>query len=607
MKPLYHKLTAIIILCALGIIIYSNTFWASFQFDGLGSIVKNPHIRDAANLKFIWTYWPTRFLAFLSFAINYHFHQLRVFGYHLINLIIHVSSAILVWRLLLLTLATPVMKKYKPHPNPYHIALLAGLIFLSHPVQTEAVTYIYQRTTSLAGFFYLLSLTLYVQSRLALTNKRCSHGRKIIYAASWIAAIAGMFTKETVATLPLMIILYEFYFFNKDRSKQWKSIIPFLIILPIIPIVLFSTNPPNIKDIYRIVEQPLSGSQYFLTQLRVMATYLKLLFLPLNQNIDYNYPISGYFTAPSTILSSSLLILILIGAVKTFHKYRLVSFGIFWFFICLLPESTFIPLADVIFEHRLYLPVAGYSFFLSGILYSLSKNKQTALITTVLIALTFYYSTLTYARNFVWKDELTLWNDAALKSPGKPRPHNNLAMAYAAMNDYDQAINEYNKAIALNPNYAATYSNRGTAYFKKGDTNRAIADFTKAISLDSGYIEAYNNRGNVYALNGKFDKAIFDYNKVITINPKNYTAFYNMGNAYFDKKDLDKAAANYDKAIKLNPNYTQAYNNRGLVHALRGNYEQAIRDYNKIIKINPSNTNAPSVLNLLKKIDIPLP
>ena len=200
----------------LGVLVYANTFSNSFHFDDFKSILSNPSLRNILDFKAIWNFWPTRFVTYLSFALSYHFSKLNVFGYHFFNLIIHLANALLVWKLTLLTFRTPLLKDKKITSWAYPIAFFTGLIFVAHPIQTQAVTYIVQRTTSLAVFFYLASFVLYVQSRL--TDK------KVFYAGSLIAAILAMFTKEMAITLPFMVLFYENYFL-KEKKLPWKTLV----------------------------------------------------------------------------------------------------------------------------------------------------------------------------------------------------------------------------------------------------------------------------------------------------------------------------------------------------------------------------------------------
>ena len=351
------------IISCLGIIVYSNTLNSPFYLDDLNFIVKNPYINNFQNLFNIWRCYPCRFVTFLSIALSYHFNGLNVLGYHLFNITIHLASAILVWWLVLLTLRTPVMKDDKITKHANLIAFFAGLIFVSHPVQTEAVTYIWQRAASMAALFYLASLCFYIKSRLLVLtgeHKACSY-----YILSLIMAVLAMFSKENSITLPLIILLYEFSFFEFKKIPHSKYFLPFLLTLFIIPSMMLLSKMEQFQE-FKILadwkENP--PLHYFLTQFRVIVTYIRLLFLPFNQNFDYDYHISTSFFEWPTLISFLFLTSILFGAKQLFVKYRLIAFSIFWFFLTLSVESSFFPLSKVIYEHRLYLPLVGYSIFL---------------------------------------------------------------------------------------------------------------------------------------------------------------------------------------------------------------------------------------------------
>ena len=491
-----YKSLVIIILILLGLIVYSNTFHNSFHFDDDPSITNNFAIRNIQNLRDIWNFWPTRFITFFSFALNYHFHGLRVSGYHIASLLIHIIASIGVCWLILLTLSSAPFKKDRLREYSGLIALSVALIFLSHPIQTQSVTYIYQRATSLAGLFYILSICFYAKSRLLANDNK---NWKINYAISWIFAVLSMFTKENAVMLPFAILLYEYCFLKDNKPLKKGYIVPFLVLLPIVPALLFLTKPLPFVSVTEIMGKPVSGYYYFLTQLRVLVTYIRLLFLPINQNLDYDYVVSKTFLDPAVIMSLFFLAAILFVAIRIFNKYRLISFSIFWFFLTLVPESSFIPQnGEMIFEHRLYLPMVGYSLFLVSGLYYLFKEKRLRFIIIIISLLVACYSIMTYARNLVWKDEFTLWDDAVHKSPNKARPYSNRGNAYKAKGNLDQAISDYNKAIEIDSNLAEAYNNRGNAYQTKGNLDQATLDYNKAIEIKPNYADVYSNRGSAY-------------------------------------------------------------------------------------------------------------
>ncbi|MFH1678130.1 MAG: hypothetical protein ABH914_00715 [Candidatus Omnitrophota bacterium] len=337
-----YKLLVLSSILLLGTLIYSNTFYSSFHLDDIPSIVDNPAIGNILNLQSIWNFWPTRFITYFSVALNYHLSQLNVSSYHFFNLIVHLSSGILVWWFMLLTFSTPAMKGQKITKHAKLIAFFAGLVFITHPIQTQGVTYIIQRAASLATLFYLLSLSLYVKSRLLQQQGESPAVSRVFYYGSLIAVAMAMFTKEMAITLPLMVLFYETCFLKIKEGLSWKYLILFFATLLIIPFTMFLTKSVDFIGMRRVLGAApgISPWQYLLTQFRVIVTYLRLLFIPINQNLDYDYPIAKNLLELPILASLIFLVSILTIAIRIFSKYRLISFGIFWFFLTLFLSQT---------------------------------------------------------------------------------------------------------------------------------------------------------------------------------------------------------------------------------------------------------------------------
>ncbi len=513
----WHNFLAVAIIALLGITIYSNSLSAQFTFDDTVFIRDNAYIRDIRNLSNLWNFSPPRFISFLTFAINYHFSQLQVFGFHAVNILIHLGSAVLVFWFMLLTFSSPALKGDNMEKYSRPLALLVALVFLTHPLQTESVTYIYQRVTSLAGFFYILSLSLYAKSRLLRLNSPSPPTGWIwFYLSSLVIGVVAMFTKENTATLPLMIILYEACFFGNKNHSLRKYAAPFLFLLLIIPIALFFSHAMWKVDIQRLVSHPVAGWRYFLTQSRVMLTYMRLLFFPLNQNVDYDYSMSRTLLEMPVLISSLAILVTIFMAVKAFSRYRLISFAIFWFFISLLTESSIIPIADVIFEHRLYLPMVGYAIFLIGIIYYFIGQKNHRMLLIILLPLIAGYSLLTYKRNFVWQNELTLWSDAARKSPNKARPFYNLGNAYADNGNNQEAEKAFLRAYQLNPDIENA-NNLAAIYADQDRVDEAISMWKAIVRQSPGFVTAHFNLSVFYYKQGKYDLAIRHCDKLIEL------------------------------------------------------------------------------------------
>jgi tetratricopeptide (TPR) repeat protein len=252
-----------------------------------------------------------------------------------------------------------------------------------------------------------------------------------------------------------------------------------------------------------------------------------------------------------------------------FSKYRLISFSIFWFFLTLLPESSILPQTDVIFEHRLYLPLAGYCLFLvSGAYYLFGKNNFKTMVTALSLMIAFY-SVLTYQRNKIWINEIVLWGDIVRKSPHKARP----------------------------------YINRGWAYYNQGNFIQAMSDYDKAIEISPELIYPYDDRGLIYARQGNTLKAIAEYDKAIKINPHYAEVYYHRGLAFLKQNNASQALSDYNKAIEINSEYVDAYNDRGQFYANQGNWTKAISDFTKSLKIDPKQENIRAKLfDLMKNL-----
>jgi hypothetical protein len=358
----------------VGAVVYSNTLHASWHFDDTVAIIENWSLRDLRGC-FLGIFGGNRSVGFFTFALNYHFGKLEVLGYHLVNIAIHIFNALLVYTLVTLLLKTPAMSKSRLDSHVRFLALASGLIFVAHPIQTQAVTYIVQRFASLATLFYLLSVVLFVKARLSIArgNSFFSPLHLLCYSLSLFSAFCAMHTKEISFTLPVVIGLCELFFMGPSPQSWVKRILyllPFILTLLIIPANLGLFGKVQTKPLGDIIGEMreqvqettlVSRTDYLLTQFNVIVTYIRLLFLPLNQNLDYDYPIAKTLFQFPTLVSFLFLFLLFLLALYLFLKnYRLISFAIFWFFITLSVESSIIPIRDVIFEHRVYLPSVGF-------------------------------------------------------------------------------------------------------------------------------------------------------------------------------------------------------------------------------------------------------
>jgi len=614
-SPWAQPWIALLLLSLLGTLIYANTFSVPFHFDDEPNIVDNHQIRNLSNFL---TLKGSRYVGYLSLALNYHFGRLNVFGYHLVNLLIHIINSFLTYFFVLLLLRipqpplTPHASPLTPYPsrllNDSGIALAASLLFVAHPIQTQAVTYIVQRFTSLSTLFYLLAVVLYLKWRLAVPESRY---RSLCYAGALVSTVLAMKTKEISFTLPLMLLLIEVVFFGSSTRKRWMALIPFLLALLIIPLSHTGTIGEAEVGFAKNTTE-ISRLDYLFTQFNVIMTYLRLLILPVHQNLDYDYPIASSLLEPKVLFSFLFLLVLL-----TFSLYllvirpraadssrfsvvssRLVGFGILWFFLTLSVESSIIPIKDVIFEHRLYLPSVGFLLTGSGAILGLMQRWQgmSVIVIGVLVVLS---SFATYQRNFIWKDELTLWTDVIQKSPNKARGHYNLGLAHHDLGRLDEAVREFKTALALKADDADAHINLGKVYKDLGRLEEAVLEYKAAITVNPNHADAHINLGVVYQNLGHLKEAIEEYQRALTLKPDDADAQNNLGLIYLEQGKLQEALKAFEEAVKLKPDNTDVLDNLGVVYQKLGYLNEAIHEYRTALTLKPDDADAHNNLGLV--------
>jgi len=580
-----YSLISIALIIFTGLLVYSNSFGLGWHYDDEPNILYNPAIKDIHNLKAIWGFDTSRFLSVFSIALNYHFGGVLVFGYHVVNLIIHITAACLVWLMVSLFFQTPVLKNFNNKSALIILPLFAGLIFAAHPVQTQAVTYIVQRAASLAGMFYIAAVVFYLKYKLSAEG---SAGRKVYYLMTLVTCVMAMFSKEISFTLPFMLLAVEFFFFSGEGKFSFVKFIPFLLTLFIIPFVVLYLHPSAMKETAEASGR-ISSLTYLMTQFRVITTYIRIYFFPVNLNLDYDFPLSKSFFEVSTLLSFLFLVIIVAGAAFLFKKHRVVSFGILWFFLTLAVESSVWPIKDVTYEHRLYLPLAGLTVSVLFGLYELFTAKNIkyfiALFTVLIIAAGWG----AYQRNFVWESEMTLWTDVMQKSPAKYRAYINRGLAHLRRFALDKAMADFQKGLTLDPNNSVAYCNMGAIYGLREENEAALECFNKSIILNPKYEEAYNNRGSLLYRMGKIDAAFADLNTAIKIKPGSTAGYNNRGTLYFMLGRYDEALKDYITALQIDPLAKDILKNAGLAFDKKNERLKAIDYYNKSLEIDPNN------------------
>lgn len=536
-----------------GALLYANTFHAGFHFDGAGSLRDNPRLRPpypltetcgGDNL--------TRCLTHITFALNARLHGLAPQGYHAVNTAIHIGASLALFWLILLIFQTPRGRTLADPRRAALIAWSASLIFLCHPLQTQAVTYIWQRFASLAALFYILTAALYLHARIRASAKS--------FCLAGLSFLAAVFSKETAATLPVMLAVSEFLFFPFAASRK-KTILAALILgaaaLLIPAAVLLSGKLAFYlkPHTYYGLEAPF-GWDYAMTQINVVRTYLRLAVLPTAQNLDYDYPVSRTFFEMGTLLSFLLHAVLLAAAFLMRRRAPLLSWGIVWFYVTLSVESSFLPIRDVIFEHRVYLPLAGFAAAAAWSLNLLLRRER--LFLASVLTLCAVLSVLTIRRNEIWRSEIRLWEDVVQKSPKKFRGYSQLCRAWKEAGDLPKAVSYCEKSIALNPKNAVAYNNLGSLYGELGRFDDALKTFHAGLALKGRSApdreaagRLHNNLGNAYLSQKSFSEALAHYEKALSFDPLNDLAHFNRARAALAAGQLPLARAEFEILTQL--------------------------------------------------------
>lgn len=592
----------LILLVGLIFTIYSNTLNSPFVFDDKENIERNPRVHmlriDRESLARAATGLNSnRPVSNLSFAFNYRLHGDDVFGYHLVNLVIHCLNGLFLYRLIKKTLqlsgtdpasgridsvATSPLGPTIIGSESIRIAFLTALMWSLHPIQTQSVTYIVQRMNSLATLFYLLSFLFYIDARLAGSRVKTVAG----FIGCAAAGLMSLGSKEIAATLPVFLFLYEWYFFQ-DLRAGWilKMRVPLFLIGLFLTAALFlfvGKNP--LTDILGgYPARGLTPVERLMTEARVVVFYVSQLLYPhpSRLNLDHDFPLSHTPFDPVTTLPAIVAVAAcLVLAVVLARKYRLVSFSILWFFGNLAIESSIIPL-EIIFEHRNYLP--SMFFFLLPV-WAVCRFVNPKWLGTVALWLMILTGAFwSYERNHVWRDEVTLLRDCVEKSPQKARPNYGLGRALAARGDLDESMTYLRRTLDIDPRHVEARNSLGSVLAREGKPEAAMAEFRKVLEIDPNYPGAFYNLGRVYASRGNEKAAADAFRRALAIYPDMPQFLYSL--SWLLSTGQDPSVRNGAEAVSLARRLAAVKRNPdplvldtlAAAHAENGHFDDAVR------------------------------
>jgi tetratricopeptide (TPR) repeat protein len=626
--PIASQVKAVFFLCCMGLLVFYGTLHSPFHYDDAHAIVENPHIKDLSKFQEtvgIQNIFNRSALLF-SFAVNQHIGEMEVFGYHLVNILIHILSAIL-WFFLVKEFLC--IEPFKKRSQLTTLPLVCAIIHLANPLNVQAVTYISSRSSLLATFFYLLAFYIFLKILKPVKKEAYKLRSPILILSLLLILFLGIASKEIAASFPLIAIVH-LWLATPDEER--KSLIPKLVSILFLLLIFLGYRYFDQGSLFSLKSDPTSGNThrllYLLSQVKVIVGYylLKLL-APFNLNFE-----------PDIVLYSnwfhwdwffSLIILLIAGVVIFRQQSNLIKFGALWFLITLLPTSSFIPLKQLATEHRTYLPGLGFSLILGWIFLNI-KNCQGATKVLFLIFV-LISSTLTLNRSLEFRSEVSLWKDTSQKSPRKALVHNNLATAYMATDqlreaetalmaalainplqidshvnlghiagrekNWEQAIEKFDIGINLGTQKADTFYYSGFARNNLGRFEEAIPYFKKAISMKPFKADYYFDLGNSYKHLKLFDDALHQFRKTLEIDPNHFKAHNNMGTIFWAIGAMDQAKVSFEKVVSIKPDIPAIHNNLAAIYIRRGNHKKAIVHLKKLISLQPENANAQKLLN----------
>ena len=480
-RPLSPRL-AVLLLIIAGLVAYANSYPKAFVFDDEDWIVFTPHGNDLG--AYLASY-PTRPLLMLSNWLIGRVRPLDPVPHHVLNVAIHVAAGITLFGLVWRTLRLPLFHgRYRSSATRYGFAV--ALLWLVHPIQTQAVTYIIQRGESLAGLCYLGILYALLRSHTSW------HHPRAWLCVSLTCLVLGFCSKEILMTAPGAVLLFDRVFLARSMremlGRRWGYYLVFLAIWAGFVSWHLSRALAIDKGIGFGMEA-VGPKQYALTECGVLLHYLRLCVWPVGQAIDYQWPWCR--TVSEAMPALAVVFALLLGTVVLLWRRPAAGFVAAWFFLILIPTSSFLPIIDPIFEHRLYLSLAGVVIF--GVwLGDWALGERPKAKTLILLLVAGALTGLTLRRNEDYRSSLTLWQNALDQHPHNRRAAFNVAIALINENRPAEAIPLLEARLAEEPTESFVRENVIFAYEQAGqfaEAERHARELTRRWPSDAGYRE----------------------------------------------------------------------------------------------------------------------
>lgn len=597
-----------VVLIAAALVAYHNTFSVPFQFDDPQSIESNPSIRHL---------WPLigpnaplcpppsgatvagRPLVNLSLALNYAGGGVGVRGYHLFNLAIHALAGLALFGLLRRTLLRVSLGNGygvpgRPAPLPataaQPLAFAIALLWLVHPLQTEAVTYVVQRAESMMGLFYLLTLYAFVRAMDAPEARR---SRGWWQAASVAACLAGMATKEVMISAPLLVLLYDRTFVAGTFAEAWRRRRGYYLALAatwlLLGALMWGVGNRNATAGFHTAMSPYV---YLLTQCRALAIYGKLSFWP--HPLVFDYGTETVQRLGAVWLYGLVIVALLAGTVYAIARRSWLGMAGAWFFAILAPSSSFVPIASqTMAEHRMYLPLAAVLTVAAVALYARLGRAAGLVAAGAVVG----FVALTIQRNDLYQDDLAMWGDVIVKRPDNYRAYSDYGYCLSVRGRVTEAIPYYEKSLALKPDFPDAHNNLGYSLYMLDRLPEAIAHFQLVLQGLPYDPPANLNLANALVRLGRAQEALPHY-RIALLNDQSAFVHSHYAGALLSLGRAAEAAAEYEAALRLEPRSAADWSGLGYADVLSNRPKDAVTACRRALDLSPNLADAHNHLGI---------
>jgi tetratricopeptide (TPR) repeat protein len=581
------------LIALLTVLAYSNTIHTPFVFDDIVNIIENTSLSGDSFLEALLTQPKGTGIAGrpviqVTLVLNHAISGEKTWSYHLFNLTVHVLAALTLFGIIRRALHSDRLKhEFSQVSTP--IAFACSLLWALHPLQTESVTYIIQRCESLMGLFFLL--TFYC----AMRGWQSSYQRHW-HLAALLSFLAGVGSKEVIVMAPILLFLCDMIFFHESPREAFRASpllyagMAFGLVLLALLVAAGGTASSGTGNL------TFSVADYWITQPGVILKYLSLVFWPHPLCIDHAWPLS---TLETDWPSLAVMGLMLSATVTSLIRYPAVGYLFLWFFLLLAPTSL-MPLPDLIFEHRMYLPLAAVVLLSVAGMYRLlclAANSllrvdglgghplfKMGLLLFVIVATSL--GSVTYLRNLDYQTDISLWADAVRQYPTNSRARANLGAAHIKALEYSKSLHHLQESLRLEMGQAIRYAEM------QSNLSRRAENHQRYLLLRPVYAFGRYNLGVSYLALGMTAQSVDQFREALRFRPDYPSAHSSLGIALYLLGNRDEAFQHLSRAVQLKPDDSTIHTNLGAFYRLSDRPSDALRHLSRALQLNPDNPEA---------------